>query len=248
VGKTPFLIVLSLALGRYHIQRLNLDGVTPAWRRAKGIDNFRRKTGQIHEGLILDDPSMDRLDAADVKSWLTAEEDQNCSTRYTDVKLARNGLRALSANDLDEEDELPHDRRRTSITPTEFFALVKKFFTSYKEVDVLAILKRCVALIFGKHALYLRLPSQDHNALVHCIHEDDLHVDLFTERDKSYYAKYKARHLRHFYLLRETLDKKDFATTPRTMATTLMPHRVEHPSRATPEEDPDEEAARGMHE
>ena len=191
VGKTPFLIVLSLALGRYHIQRLNLDGVTPAWRRAKGIDNFRRKTGQIHEGLILDDPSMDRLDAADVKSWLTAEEDQNCSTRYTDVKLARNGLRALSANDLDEEDELPHDRRRTSITPTEFFALVKKFFTSYKEVDVLAILKRCVALIFGKHALYLRLPSQDHNALVHCIHEDDLHVDLFTERDKSYYAKYK---------------------------------------------------------
>ena len=123
VGRTPFLIVLSLALGRYHIQRLNLEGVMSAWRRAKGIDNFRHKTGQIHEGLILDDGWMDRLDAADVKSWLTAEEDQNCSSRNTDVKLVRNGLRALSANDLADEDEPPHDPRRTSITITEFFKL-----------------------------------------------------------------------------------------------------------------------------
>ena len=47
LGKTPLLIVLSLALGRFHIARLELEAVQPAWTRAKGIDNFRNKTGQI---------------------------------------------------------------------------------------------------------------------------------------------------------------------------------------------------------
>ena len=44
---------------------------------------------------------MDKIDAADLKSWLTAEEDQNCSSRYADVKLVRNG----ATNGLLEEDE-----------------------------------------------------------------------------------------------------------------------------------------------
>ena len=147
VGKTPLLIVLCLALGRYHIRRLELEAVQPAWRRAKGIDNFRHKTGQIQEGLILDDPSMDRIDAADLKSWLTAEEDQNCSSRYTDVKLVRNGMRSVATNEIAEDDEPPFDNHRTSITAEEFFKLTQKFFTSYKRADVLAILKRCVVLI-----------------------------------------------------------------------------------------------------
>ena len=34
VGKTPMLIVMGLALGRYHICRQGLDGVNSAWRRA----------------------------------------------------------------------------------------------------------------------------------------------------------------------------------------------------------------------
>lgn len=46
-------------------------------------------------------------------------------------------------------------------------------------------------MVFGKHAFYLRLPSQDPTAPIHCIHKEDLHLDLFTERDKPYYAKYK---------------------------------------------------------
>ena len=35
------------------------------------------------------------------------------------------------------------------------------------------------------------MPSQDPTAPIHCIHKEDLHLDLFTERDKPYYAKYK---------------------------------------------------------
>ena len=55
--------------------------------------------------LILDDPSLDKIDAADLKSWLTAEEDQNCSSRYTDVKLVRNGVRVVATDELLEEDD-----------------------------------------------------------------------------------------------------------------------------------------------
>ncbi|CAE7384753.1 unnamed protein product [Symbiodinium natans] len=190
VGKTPFLILLCLAIGRYHITRLGLEGVRPAWRRAKAIDNFRHKTGQVHEGLILDDPSVEKLDAADMKSWLTSEEDQNCSGRYNDVKLVRNGMRALSSNNLKEEDEPLSERWQTSITWDEFYKLVQKFFCSYPDLDVLAILKRTVVLVFGKRALYLRLPSGEKDAPIHLI-RIDLHGDLFSDRDKPYYAKYK---------------------------------------------------------
>ena len=31
VGKTPLLIVLGLTWGRYHIRRLELEAVLPAW-------------------------------------------------------------------------------------------------------------------------------------------------------------------------------------------------------------------------
>ena len=194
VGKTPLLIILALAIGRYHINRLELEGVSPGWRRAKAMDNFRHRNAQIHEGLILDDPSMDKMEPADVKSWLTSEEDQNCSGRYTDVKLVADGLRALAANDFVREDEPLPDKHHTSIDPKEFFKLVRKFFDGYKEADMMAVLKRCILFIFGKRATYLRLPSQDSqdcNALIHCIRVDDLHEDLFTARDKDFYAKYK---------------------------------------------------------
>ena len=191
VGKTPFLIVLSLALGRYHINKNGHAHIRPGWRRAKAMDNFRHKCGQSHEGIILDDPTIEKIEASDLKSWLTSEEDQNCTGRYNDVKLARNGLRALASNDLEESDEPPPDRLSTSITAAEFMKLTRKLFQAYKEADVLAILKRSIVFVFGKHAVYLRLPDQDLGAPVHRILVSQLHADLFCERDKEFYAKYK---------------------------------------------------------
>ena len=131
---------------------------------------------------------MDKIDAADLKPWLTAEEDKNCSSRCTDVKLVRNGMRCPRTS---LRMKPPLDRRQTSITSDEFVKLTKKFFDSYKRADAMAILKRCVVMIFGKRAMYLRLPSQDETSLIHCIHEGDLHVGLCTDRDKAYCAKYK---------------------------------------------------------
>ena len=108
---------------------------------------------------------MDRIDAADLKSWLTAEEDQNCSSRYTDVKLVRNGMRSVATNEIAEDDEPPFDNHRTSITAEEFFKLTQKFFTSYKRADVLAILKRCVVLI-SSGVSTCGFPSQEESSLV----------------------------------------------------------------------------------
>ena len=145
----------------------------------------------VQEGLILDDPTMDKIEAADLKSWLTSEEDQNCSGRYNDVKLARNGLRALGSNDIAEVDEPLPDRLSTTITTEEFTKLAHKLFAGYKEADIQAILKRSIVFVFGKHAVYLRLPNNDMAAPIHRILMDNIHADLFSDRDKPFYAKYK---------------------------------------------------------
>ena len=66
VGKTPAIIIMMLAMGRYHSARLDLP-TPPGWRRAKkSLDNFRHRVGNIHEGVFLDDPSRDKIDLADL--------------------------------------------------------------------------------------------------------------------------------------------------------------------------------------
>ncbi|CAE7400836.1 unnamed protein product [Symbiodinium microadriaticum] len=57
VGKTPAIITMAMAIGRYHVRRLGLHGVKPGWRRGKSLDNFRQRSPQIQEALFLDDPS-----------------------------------------------------------------------------------------------------------------------------------------------------------------------------------------------
>ena len=49
VGKTPFIIAMAMAMGRYHIRQLGLQGVTPGWRRGKSLDNFRQRAPQIQD-------------------------------------------------------------------------------------------------------------------------------------------------------------------------------------------------------
>ena len=188
VGKTPALITVILAMGRYHIHRLQEDAV-PGWRRAKSLDNFRHQVANVYEGIFLDDPNRENISMADLKSFLTVEEEQTTSGRYNDAKLTRNCMRAYASNDLDQDDE-PADDSRTSITSEEFFKMTKRLFAGDKMADVLACLKRSVVLLIGQHALYLRLPDQDPAAKVHRIKVDELHKDLLAEKDKPLYSKY----------------------------------------------------------
>ena len=59
-GTTPAIIIMMLAMGRYHAFRLGLHTLA-GWRRAKSLDNFRHRVGLVHEGVFLDDPSREKL-------------------------------------------------------------------------------------------------------------------------------------------------------------------------------------------
>ena len=179
VGKTPAIIIMMLAMGRYHASRSDLP-TPPGWRRAKSLDNLWYRVGNIHEGVFLDDPSREKIDLADLKSFVTTEENQTCHGRYNDVKLAKNCCRAYAANDIQEEDEPKDEARllRLSITMEEFLRLLRRTFPGDKPADIRAVLKRTVVLIFDQSALYLRLPSQKDDAPIHCIRVEDIHKDL----------------------------------------------------------------------
>ena len=110
----------------------------------------------MHEGLLLDDP--DRS-VADLKSFLTSDEDGTVDFRYNDTRLVRNQVRAFASNDLkdDEPSGLGND---TIISDQHVFNLRGEIFAGDKEKDVLAVLKRSAVFIFAENALYLRLPNE----------------------------------------------------------------------------------------
>ena len=194
VGKTPAVIVMMLAIGRYHISQLGLHE-KPSWRRAKSLDNFRHRVPQIHDGVFLDYPRREKIDMADLKSFMTAKEDQTCSGRYNDVKLDRGQVRAYAGNHLTFEDE-PEVDARTAISSKEFMKMLGKTFPGEKEADVIAVLKRSVVFVLGKNALYLRLPSQHEDCVVHRIVSEDVHWDVLAPHDKYLVSQYKTGNIR----------------------------------------------------
>ena len=189
VGKTPAIIVMALAMGRYNIRKAGLVK-DPSWRRAKSLDNFRQRVPEIGGAIFLDDPTREKIDLADIKSFMCAEENQTCSGRYNDVKLLRNQMRAYAGNHLSVDDE-PVPCQDTLISPDDFLKLMRHTFPGEKEADVMACLKRSVVMIFGKHALYLRFPSENEDAKIHRIVKDDVHKDLLAPHDKPIYGAYK---------------------------------------------------------
>ena len=190
VGKTPALICMILAIGRYHICNLGLK-VQPSWRRSKALDNFRYRIPQVYEGVFLDDSSREKIDLADLKSYLTAEEDQTCSGRYNDIKLVRGQVRAYAGNHVRAEDEPEPDNRRF-ITPEDMLKLRQHTFAGERDADVMAVLKRAIVFVFGKHALYLRLPREEaSDGVIHRIVEDDIHLDVLANHDKHLFSDFK---------------------------------------------------------
>ena len=123
VGKTPTVIAMAMAIGRFHIERLGLQGVLPGWRRAKSLDNFRQRAPQIQEAIFLDDPSKRKVDVADLKAFVTVDEDGTVEGRYCDARLLRNQMRAYASNDTGEDpkDTKPGD---TTLSTDSFMKLV----------------------------------------------------------------------------------------------------------------------------
>ena len=191
VGKTPTVIAMAMAIGRFHIERLGLQGVLPGWRRAKSLDNFRQRAPQIQEAIFLDDPSKRKVDVADLKAFVTVDEDGTVEGRYCDARLLRNQMRAYASNDTGEDpkDTKPGD---TTLSTDSFMKLVHPLFGDAHIKDKLAVLKRSTVLVFTGSALYLRFPSENPDFVIHRIVQNDLHKDLLEEECKPVYNMYKS--------------------------------------------------------
>ncbi|CAE7926624.1 unnamed protein product [Symbiodinium sp. KB8] len=189
VGKTPAVIAMAMAIGRHHIRRLQLHGVRPGWRRSKSFDSFRQRCPQVQEAIFLDDPSMGKVDIADLKSFVTVDGDGTVDGRYNDAKLVRNQMRAFASNDTGSDPKvIPSD---TMLDSDEFLKLLEPLFDGAHLKHVLAVLKRSAVLVFTETALYLRFPNEKVDGKVHRIVRDDLHKDLLGARDKPVYGAYK---------------------------------------------------------
>ena len=110
----------------------------------------------------------------------------------------KSSLPGYAGNDVVPSNEEPAQDRRF-VESAEFMKMLRLTFAGKTPGHVYAVLKRCVLFIFGKKAMYLRLPGRDQNCIVHRI-IDDLHdcngdLDVLAEHDKSFYQKYKDNEL-----------------------------------------------------
>ncbi|CAE7706170.1 unnamed protein product [Symbiodinium necroappetens] len=157
-----FLVKFILPLFMTHGLRSWKDSV-----RHHDGPRLRQRVPRVQEAIFLDDPQRDRVSASDLKGFITVDEERSCSGRYSDVRLTRNGVRVYASNDFEPNDEPKAEGGATMV------------------------LKRSIVFVFGKHALYLRMPSENPEVPIHRITVEDVHLDLLSEKDKPYYNKYK---------------------------------------------------------
>ena len=191
VGKTPALIAMTMmAMGRFHIRRLGLCGVKPGWQRAKSLENFRHRVSQVQEALFLHDPSRSKIDVADLKSFVTVDEDGTCEGRYNEARLVRNRMRAVASNDIGADP--PADTASaTTLSPDAFFALIEPLFQGDNLKDKMAVMKRAIFFVVTGSGLFIRFPSEKHDAIIHRVVVDNVHQDLLAAKDKAVYGQYK---------------------------------------------------------
>ena len=189
IGKTPTFITLAMTMCRYWC-RARPQGGQAGWRRGRMFDNFKNRVSKVYEAVFLDDPGLSAMDIVDLKQFFDVGEDSFGQARYNPAKLARNGPRGLADNEFDENDE-PSEDDRTSITAEEGLKLCKKPFGNQGSAHVMAVLKRTITIIGGRHAVYLRLPSQSEVGMIHRIAAANFAKDWLQEKNKKFYGMYK---------------------------------------------------------
>jgi hypothetical protein len=186
-GKTPAAMTICMSLSRYIIEKLGLEGVKPGFRRAKQIDGLRETPGEQHIPIMIDDINLDSIHPEDLKSLLTVAEQRLIDCRYSPLKLEANEPTILLNNKFHAESE-PGDGIWPTITFKEFMAMVETTFNTTMMVHIMAILKRAIVMIIGKRAIYLRLPGEEEDVVIHRISVGNVHNDLL-ETNKAFYGK-----------------------------------------------------------
>ena len=191
IGKTPLFYIIAFMVGRYHER--HREGAGPAGvRRGRMMDNFKTRRGVCTEAVFLDDPGLAGMDLTDLKHYMDVCFDETGQARYNPASFAANGMRGIADNEFDEDDEPPADDR-TTITSAEANKLVKKPFGGQKPSQIMAVLKRTITFIAGRHALYIRLPNKSDDATIHRIDMESVAADWLAANgpNKQHYGNHK---------------------------------------------------------
>ena len=175
VGETPLCQIAAMAWGRYVTRSKGIDK-KPGFRRGKQMDVFRDKATPAYEGILLDDPSLDRIDVEDLKAFGTTHTAGHSDARYTPPKWAKGQFHALLSNSWSEDAE-PPPSAGFFIDPQLFMKMLEKPFGYLSQSHRLALTKRFVLVVVGRHALYVRAPSSD----------DAAQIFKFTQGDVASY-------------------------------------------------------------
>ena len=194
VGKTQLGKILSMALGRWRVSTGGLSEV-PGFRRGAQIDVFREQPGRVAEGILVDDPQplLDCWCIELLKALLDIGESVLCNARYSPAKFVRNQFRAIFTNTWDPEAEHKEGfiARHTACAHEQFMKMLQPVFAYSPEPHVMAVLKRTVTIIAGKHAVYVRLPSEKADQTIHVFGQDAVAEDWLSPTNKAFLKAYR---------------------------------------------------------
>jgi hypothetical protein len=176
-GKTPLAIIMAMAMGRYNIRKCGLNLAQACYRRGKQFDVFRKKVGEIFESILLDDPTLHKLLIEDLCSFGELAESGHSDCRFTPAKWVKGQFRAVLSNVWSEEFE-PGPSSDQEISFKTFLLMMRKAWGTQTPSMQLALYSRYTVIIAGKHALYVRPPSDDENATIFRFTEGDVANDF----------------------------------------------------------------------
>ncbi|CAK0814663.1 unnamed protein product [Prorocentrum cordatum] len=183
VGKTPLCQIAAMAWGRYVTRSKGIDR-KPGYRRGKQMDVFRDKATPVYEGILLDDPSLDRIDVEDLKAFGTIHTAGHSDARCTFPKWAKGQFHALLSNSWTEDAE-PPPSAGFFVDPQLFMKMLEKPFGYLSQSHRLALTKRYVLIVVGRHGLYVRAPSSDDAAQIFKFTQGDVASDFLLPGNKG---------------------------------------------------------------
>ena len=191
IGKTPLSRAIAMALSEYHIHEHTRAELVPHFRAGNHLDFFRGAIGTIFGPSIYDDGEPADNRPGDLKTFLDPSEPEvrikkgknqkpkghkyrvhRCETLMrllsTHVggcaRFGHHQSRQLCTNAFDSAAE-PDATNNAVMTHKEFMTMLMPMFPPRSTTqDIMAIVKRAFAIVFGEHRIYVRAPSASQKA------------------------------------------------------------------------------------
>ncbi|CAK0905978.1 unnamed protein product, partial [Prorocentrum cordatum] len=134
VGEAPLCQIAALAWGRCVTRSKGIDKM-PGFRRGKQMDVFLDMATPVYEGILLDDPSLDRIDVEDLEAFGTFH--------------AAGQFHAVLSNSWSEDAE-PLPSAGFFVDPQLFMKMLENLFGYLGQSRGLALAERFVPVVVGR--------------------------------------------------------------------------------------------------